>query len=354
LTIYSRFSYEVQDNLQVYLPVRLYELTLRHRLLDQLGGFSHLLMDALTLMPEQGIGWVAQITGLRGQQLQPILQRMNGLGLIDGNGQLTARSKQLIKCMSLLHGQTRLLWLDGQYKKHSFCGSAELTPTEISDDSDFVIRPWHRGEGRPQPWPSFDWNEDCERQKNRVWRHPEQYLALAFEDFNGCFIEAGFPSQEWELNLRVAEGAPRAIAVNLTNEDLLAGHDQEFRLASPVLCLSTSYSLPQGAPEHLARLLPAERCRFATFIDPDEEGETFVPERDPATSWVWPRLQPDMRGSVLDHLFADLERAQDDAACVFNRLHQIDERWQNLGFDWGCIERRLDSIEGIHPIRGGK
>ncbi len=46
------------DGLYVYLPVRFYELTLKHRLLEQLGGFSHLLLDALTLLPEQGIGWV--------------------------------------------------------------------------------------------------------------------------------------------------------------------------------------------------------------------------------------------------------------------------------------------------------
>lgn len=353
MTIYSRFSCEVSDTLRVYLPVRLYELTLRHRLLDQLGGFSHLLMDALTLMPEQGIGWVAQVSGLSGQQLQPILRRLHGLGLIDGDGQLTQRAKHLIKCMSLLHGQTRSLWLDGQYKKHNFCGTTLLAPVEIKDESGFVIRPWHRGEGKPRPWPSFDWNEDCERQKNRIWRHPEEYLALAFEDFNDCFAETGFPSQEWELTLRVAEDSPWAIPVNLTDEDLRAGHDCEFKLASPVFCLSTRYSLPQGAPEHLTRMVPVERCRFATFIDLEEAEDAFVPEPDPASSWVWPRVHPDMRERVVDHLFADLANGHEDEACAFNRQHQLDERWQNLGFDWSCIQRRLD-VEGIHPIRDGK
>tara|TARA_R110000822_G_scaffold5639_4_gene24164 strand:- start:4966 stop:6027 length:1062 start_codon:yes stop_codon:yes gene_type:complete len=353
LTIYSHFSCNIQESLQAYLPVRRYELTLRHRLLDQLGGFSHLLLDALTLMPEQGIGWVTQITGLSGQQLQPILIRLNGLGLVDDDGHLTARAKHLIKCMKLLHGQARHLWLDGQYKKHNFCGSAELTTVEFKDNSEFVIRPWHRGESKPRPWPTFDWNEDCERQKNRIWHYPEQYLPFVFEGFNDCFIETGFPRQDWELSMRVAEDAPRAIALTLADEDLRAGQDRAFRIASPVLCLSTSYSLPHGAPEHLAQLLPDDRCRFATFIDPHEADEAFDPEPDAATSWVWPRLHPDIRESVIAHLFADLERSNDDVPSIFNRQHQVDERWQNLGFDWSSIERRLD-IEGIHPIRGGK
>ena len=353
MAIYSRFSCDIQDSLQVHLPVRLYELMLRHRLLDQLGGFSHLLLDALTLMPEQGIGWVAQVTGLSGQQLQPILQRLHGLGLIEGDGQLTSRARHLIQCMNLLHGQTRCLWLDGQYKEHSFCGTAVLMPTEINDETDFVVRPWYRGEGKPRPWPSFDWNEDCERQKKRIWQHPEQYLALAFENFNECFIGTGFPGQEWELSLRVAEGTPRAIVVNLADEDLRAARDCEFKFSSPVLCLSTRYSLPPGAPEHLTRMLPVERCRFATFIDLEDAEDAFVPEPDPASSWVWPRVNSDMRERVIDHLFADLASTHDDAASVFNRQHQVDERWQNLGFDWSCIQRRLD-MEGIHPIRGGK
>lgn len=354
--IYSHFPYEIQDSLQVYVPVRLYELTLRHRLLDQLGGFSHLVMDALTLMPEEGIGWVAQITGLNGQQLQPILQRLNGLGLIDDNGLLTSRAKHLVKCMSLLHGQVGLLWLDGQYKKYNFCGTVELTTTEINDESGFVLRNWLRGEGKPRPWPSADWSEDCVRQKNRVWRYPEQYLALAFEGFNDCFVEAGFPSQEWELSLRVAEstqGIQRAIAVNLTDEDLFVSQNSEFKLASPVLCLFTHFSLPQGAPEHLSPMLPADQCRFVTFINPDETGEVFVPELEPATSWIWRRLHPDKREGVIDDLFADLAGANNAAACVFNCQHLIEERWQNLGFDWSCIERRLE-IEGIHTIQGGK
>lgn len=57
VTIHSQYrSTATDDGLYVYLPVRLYELTLKHRLLGQLGGFSHLLLDALTLLPERGIG----------------------------------------------------------------------------------------------------------------------------------------------------------------------------------------------------------------------------------------------------------------------------------------------------------
>lgn len=68
-----------EDELHVCVPVRPYELTLRHRLLGQLGGFSHLVMDALVDLPARGLSCVQEVTGLSSQQLQPILNRLNGL-----------------------------------------------------------------------------------------------------------------------------------------------------------------------------------------------------------------------------------------------------------------------------------
>jgi hypothetical protein len=133
LAFYSHSCTRTDDRLYVYLQVRLYELTVKHRLLAQLGGFSHLLLDALTLLPERGIGWVLELTDLSLQQLEPILNRMRGLGLMNGEG-LSPRGERLSAQKRLLHGQMRHVWLDGCHDSQSFWGDTSLDVEELQED----------------------------------------------------------------------------------------------------------------------------------------------------------------------------------------------------------------------------
>ncbi len=171
LTIHSQYTCAIEGSLRVHVPVRLYELTLKHRLLDQLGGFSHLILEALDVMPDRGIEWVLERTALNPQQLHPIIRRLEGLGLVE-NFNLTARAKPLLKAKRLLHAQTKYLWLDGDYRRHSFCGVHTLETSELNDETQFVIRPWHRGEGKPRLWPSSDWGRIVSGRKTESGMFP--------------------------------------------------------------------------------------------------------------------------------------------------------------------------------------
>lgn len=353
MTIHSPYACAIEGSLRVHVPVRLYELTLKHRLLDQLGGFSHLLLEALDEMPERGIEWVLEHTGLNPQQLLPIIRRLEGLGLVEGLN-LTARAKPLLKAKRLLHGQTKCLWLDGHYKRHSFCAVQALPTVELDDEAEFVIRPWHRGEGKPRQWPSNDWGEDCERQKNRIWDLPEQYLPVAFESFNECFVDKGFPKSDWYLTVWVAAETSRdvrAIQVELNPEGIRRERGSEFTFASPVLCLSSRFSLPEGAPGHLSSLLPANQCRFTTFVNHDNESAEELELSDvPKASWIWPVVERTTKDQVIEHLFQELALAEESISSVFNRHHALEERWQHLGFNWATVQKSLD-LDGVHPIQ---
>ena len=339
--------------MRVHVPVRLYELTLKHHLLDQLGGFSHLLLEALDTMPSRGIEWVLELTGLNPQQLQPIIRRLEGLGLIEGSN-LTSRAKPLLKAKRLLHGQTKCLWLDGQYRRHSFCAVPSQLTVELEDEADFVIRSWDRGEGKPRDWPSSDWGEDCERQKNRIWALPEQYLPIAFEHFNECFLEKGFPKSDWSLSVWIAADSSRdvrAIEVALSPEAIRRQQGSEFAFASPVVCLSSRFSLPEGAPRHLSSLLPANQCRFTTFVAQENESSHGMDLTDaPKTPWVWPVVERSIKDQVIEQLFQELALAEENISSVFNRHHALEERWQHLGFNWTAIQKSLE-LEGVHPIK---
>ena len=85
--------------------------------------------------------------------------------------------------------------------------------------------------------------------------------------------------------------------------------------------------MPEGAPEHLSSLLPANHCRFTTFVDHDDEsvGELELTD-DPNASWVWPVVERATKDQVIEHLFQELALAEENVSSVFNRHHALEER----------------------------
>jgi len=64
LTLSEHIHEITLTGVKVYLPVRQYEVTIRHRLLDQLGSFSRLILEALHDFEQAGYELVYSITGL--------------------------------------------------------------------------------------------------------------------------------------------------------------------------------------------------------------------------------------------------------------------------------------------------
>lgn len=349
----QRYSCNAEDSLSVYVPVRCYELTLKHRLLAQLGGFSHLLLDAMTLLPKQGITWVLEVTGLSQQQLQPILKRMEELGLIK-EGQLSRKGELLTCWKRLLHGQKRNVWLDGQYNSHGFCGDASLEVAALHESEDtFVIRRWQRYTGDTRAWPCKDWNEDCERQKTRIMRVPTEYLGAVFDTFHDCFGDTGFHVNEWELSVRYVSQENvemAALKVPLDVADLQPGGTSEYSLVSPVLCLETHYCLPDGAPTELLKLQPENQRHIMGFSSAVVTTEQLLDE--PTSTWCWPEVDAVDRLQAAEHLFRKVAHSTPaESEVLFNRQHNLVERWKGFGFSWAVVAERLQDIEGIHPIR---
>jgi len=322
--------------------------------LEQLGGFSHLLLDALTLLPKQGIEWMLEVTGLSPQQLQPILNRMDGLGLIK-EGQLSTRGKLLTRWKHLLHGQKREVWLDGQHNSHVFCGATTLKITALHESEDrFVIRRWQNNTGKPRAWSCHDWNEDCERQKIRIMHRPAEYLGVVFENFLDCFGETGFHINEWEISVRympIENVEMAAIKVTLDVEDLKPGGTSKYALVSPVICLETNYLLPDGAPAEFLELKPENQRHIVSFSSAVVVTEKLLEE--PNSTWFWPEVDAYERKQAAEHLFHQLAHSTPaESEVLFNRQHSLGERWQSLGFDWSIVVERMQAIEGIHLIRG--
>lgn len=346
---HSHYLCTSNDGLYVYIPVRFYEVTLKHRLLEKLGGFSHLLLDALAQLPERGIDWVLNVTGLSQQQLQPILKRLQGLGLLNGS-QLSQQGKNLSIWKKLLHGQTRHIWLDGYHKSHTFFGNIFLNVVELDEDNSFIIRRWHRGNDKPRSWSCGDWNEDCERQRNRILHHPDQYLVGVFENFRECFINTGFKAHEWELNVRyVTQMTGLALEVEVDPASLRSGAEGGYLVTSPVLCLDTRYSPPEGMLLELRNLQPKDQHRSVSFgrVVPD----SLKLYDKPPSSWVWPITDQRDREYAVNLLFQKVASTDSPTEMIFNREHTLADRWQCYELDWSIIESSLEEIEGLYRIR---
>lgn len=346
LTIHTQNIYSPEDNLSVYLPVRCYELTLKHRLLDQLGGFSYLIMDVLTFFPEQGINLVLEITGLNLQQLEPVLKRLNQLDIVK-SGQLSPRGIKLSNYKRMLHEQTRKIWLDGDYQSHMFFGNSSLDTTELQDSTAFIIRRWQKNESDTRLWPCFDWNEDCTRQQNRILKNPDLYFSPLFENYNECFVKDGFPSQEWELTVRVASNnSTQMIEVKIDVCDLCPKANSEYTVSSPVLCLQSYYNMPVEAPNHLKRLLPSTHCQTISLVNIDNLSHLV---KQPSTTWVWPSISSNKRTELIELLYKNITIPVNQSEQLFNREHRIEERWQHLSFEWTHVTRQLQT-KGLHFI----
>ena len=342
----------INDDFYVYLPARGYTLTLKHRLLVQLGGFSHLVLDTLADLPDQGISWVQKVTGLGLQELAPILHRLEGLGLIS-DGQLSPRGQQLMSWKRRLHAQSRPIWLDGWYRDHLFFCLGTAPPAVVScrEDAPFLLRRWSPGKNRPRAWPSLDWNEDCARQKARILSHPEPYLGAVFETFKDCLGDHGFNIQDWDLGVRYLAGTGYfALKVPMRFDQLASGGTGDFFVSSPVICLDTHYRLPEGLPDAASDVLqkqqPKDHRRTMGFGRATEDTEVLADT--PPSAWVWPMVDEPTHLQALVALFGKVEtseRARIEP--VFNRHHALKDCWRAFDIDWGAVEQSVQHVEGV-------
>ncbi len=352
-SIEYHYLHHPQQVLTVYIPVRQYCLTLRHRLLDELGPLSHLLLEALSRYADEGLAWVQMLTRLSVEQLHPILDRLLGVGLIDGLPPvLTKKGRRLAECKSHLHEQERQLWLDGDYRRREpiFFGISELDVVRLDEHADpFVLRAWDKEDREAAVWPCKDWNEDCERQRQRLMQHVEHYLTALFEPFHDHAINAGgFNPSDWDLVVRYVDGDLVGIPVKLPLHRLRNSDTDRFVVSSPVMVLHTKYQLPSGSPAYLLDHQPSDQSRaVGLWPRPSDSG---LCHGSPPRSQCWPESMDEVtfdKGHAL--LFSKAANALDPDERFFNREYRLEVCWQTASFDWPLVFEHLPA-KGLYQL----
>ena len=345
----------LSPRLSVYLPLRQYELTLKHRLLEQLGGFSRLILDALYNLPDNGIDLVEYITGLSQQELEPIHNRLQGLGLINQNG-LSPNGLDLVHFDRFLHRKCKRIWLDGRYDYRvdgpSYFGDSTLLVSPIGASQPFVLKNWGN-----LPWPKLDWHEDCAFQHKRLIDNPLDFLPVIFDDFNFCMAEAKFNINDWDLNVRVVPEFETGFAIeaSIKPDAVIIGSNKEkrthFNFYSPLIGLRTCYKTPKNAPEWLDKEKPADKNKLFSYSGLSINSEIDL--QTPESNWIWPEIDNQESNEALEILFSDLNGNKEEFEAFFNRNHIVEAWWQPMNFSWEAAFNALD-LTDLHKVNKGE
>ncbi|MGV8863205.1 MAG: hypothetical protein ACOH2T_18820 [Pseudomonas sp.] len=355
MTVSEYFQESTLTGVKVYLPVRQYEVTLKHRLLEQLGGFSRIILEALHDFAQAGRELIYSITGLTQQQLEPVTRRLEGLELIRGAA-LTAKGKEMVLIYNHLHRQSRLVWLDGRYSHQergpSFFGDLSLPITPIDAGQAFVLKSW--GDGI---WPKSDWNEDRAFQLKRLIDQPIEYLPSLFEGFAHCMAgsEARMNIADWEVEVRIIpEFATARFAVEaaIDSASILSDSHSDtpthFNFSSPVIGIRTAYSTPKNAPVGLATNTPKDRFKLLGLLNTTINTASI--SREATSDWIWPELGTVAHEQVLHTLFHNLREEATSLEPLFNRDHQVETWWQPMSFSWESVDGAL-RVAGLKRVK---
>lgn len=233
---------------EVWLPLKSYKLQIKHRILAELGELSHFVLNS---MNKYGltIAGVYNVTGLSENQLKPVIERLQGLKFISETQNLTDAGNKVAYVLAHLHNKEIEIYMDQNYNSRRDSWFMTLSDAdclqEIPMGSIKVELP-----GRIR----YDFVEDCFLQSQRFQRNTTEYLPLLVPEFDS-FVELSGDrwGLEWDISFRSnRDPQSKGLMIELPlkqydcNAQQTSDKNNPLRLYTPVLQLTTSFSLPVG------------------------------------------------------------------------------------------------------------
>lgn len=334
---------------EVWIPLRRYKLTLRYKLLNELGEISHFILKALH-QTSLTLNDFELITGLSKQQLSPVWERLKGLRLIDSQGQLTKPSGESIAyILENLHQKTVCFWLDRRYhtEKRAMLmikGDSYL----VNELSKVVIK-----EPKEAEW---EWDTDCFYQSERLRKSIHDVLPWLFQAFEQLpNIETIKWGQEWELDLQPEKkdkGCGLPIKLELSHQIL---EKPAISLFTRVLTLETCFEFAQGIDFSQSIECPKPLKFQYSFIESEfYQDLPYVAEVDLDMTIETPSA-PTNRDIAMQMLTLCHKETNEEYS-KFNRQHSFREVWQQNDISWQQVCEHLPKTNAIYQtyIQGEK
>jgi len=300
----------------VLLPLKLYEMTIKHRVLAELGELSHFILSVMS-KHNLTVYDIEEVTGLSEIQIKPVVDRLKALGLIkDSENNLSNSGKRTAYILESIHNKQLHLYIDQNYAVRNSDWFIALKGSdclvEILKDNITVPQP------RDVP---FSYTEDCFRQSQRFHSNHYEILPSLIPGFNKL-IDASSNNvwgQEWDITFRSKDddkkmGIPVELALKKLSASKEINNGKTLRLYTELLRLKVNFTFPLGVDFD-----KFEEVKPITFVYSDND-QVIYGSIDFET-------KPDEKEKALNLLAHSLSFI-DEGMQLYSRENRFDKGWQ--------------------------
>ncbi|QYK03112.1 hypothetical protein [Shewanella psychrotolerans] len=340
------------DVVIVMLPLKLYEVSINHRVLNELGELSHFIlsvMDRHNLTIEN----VIEVTGLSDIQIRPVVDRLKALGfLTDDESELSERGKRLAYILKNIHGHKLSVYIDQNYTSYShdwFIVPEDNSILEEVKGSSFEV-----------PLPRdirFNPIEDCFKQSQRFQNNYSEVLPKLLPEFSRVIDVSDrnrIWGEEWDVIFRTKTcdkrmGVPIKLELKEFNETKAESNDKKLCLYTELLRLNIEFSLPLGI--NWGEL---ENIEPLSFIYSDNDQKIYNSMSFESSPDEEKRLYSDGDFDEQKSALCLLEHSIsyiDENAQLYSRSNSFDKLWQRHEFSYDevtsyILDSEIIRVEG--------
>lgn len=232
---------------EVLLPLKLYEITIKHRVLSELGELSHFI---LSIMSKHDLAAhdMEEVTGLSEMQIKPVVNRLKALGLISNSeNDLSSSGKKIAYILENIHNKQLPLYIDQNYAVRNSDWFIALKSSDCLVEilKDNITVPLPRDV-------RFSHIEDCFRQGQRFKSNHYEMLPYLIPEFNQLIDDSNnIWGQEWDVTFRSkagdkSMGIPVELVLKKSNSSEEINNGKTLCLYTELLRLTVNFALPLG------------------------------------------------------------------------------------------------------------
>jgi hypothetical protein len=349
---FTPYAHEVR----VWVPLRRYQLTIRHKLLSQLGRISHFLIICLN-RHQLNMAQIEMLTALSEAQLAPIIKRLQGLQILN-NLTISKTGRRYAYLVEKLHEKSAELWMDASHGNTPCLISARHSCIEMIPENVLVVG------GKAQSifkWPVRDWSEDCARQQTclKNWED-HSWLPWLYPAFTQVPDQIDCWWGEWDLELRVVgsqyEGKGEisyGMPITLLLSDAAACMKPALSFSSPVLCLLTQYSVPEGMPDDCLGSIPEVASFYFDYLHQAVLDDIPALSAEAEIMAFSPEAHINHNATIALFQARESRFAEDSSTSMLNRQHLLSRYWRKHEFSWESIKKQLCTVDDDTSFGGG-
>ncbi|TOP31332.1 hypothetical protein [Vibrio parahaemolyticus] len=333
-------------SVEVWMPLKAYRVTVKHRILSELGELSKFVLNAMNSYA-LSIEDVEQVTGLQSHQLHPIIERLQGLRLLSHKYELTESGQTLAYILRNIHDKSLQLAIDQHYNEHlDYILLLPVDSPRLQNLPTNAIKT-----PRPKRLRTNS-TEDEYLQSQRIQRKLPELLPKLIPEFENIIPNLGKRwGIEWDIQIeRDIEHSGKGLCLNVElkshQEKSLSENNNKqdiLRLFTPLLVLETIFLIPNGLD--FENNAPAAKVSIYSESDDciyhDHSIVSTYAEEDMTYN-----NDSDLQEYAIPLMNDTVSRLTDDHQC-YSRTYEFSKKWQHHEYNYRDIIKFLDEIDFI-------